>query len=102
MKGPVRCYGSCDVLGVNTSGTVLVDAFGLSIIEHRSVVTFESALFGSEFRGYLIVFPYVLVNGPDLSLPPLLGHRRLNGMVMSYTDDHMVRTFSFIDPHNNW
>ena len=90
VEGPIRCFSPDGPLYLDTTGTVLVDTFGLSVVEFRSVVTHESAMFGSGYRGYLIVFPYILVNGPDVGSFSLSGRMQLNKLLMSYTDDHMV------------
>ena len=91
---PVQCFSPIGALDLNTKGTILVDVFGLSIVEFRSVVTYESAMFGSNFRGFLIVFRYSLVNGPRLACSSYFDRMFLKsrGEVcdMDYTDAHVV------------
>ena len=66
--------------------TVLVNYRGLAVITYKSVVTYESSLFGSPFRGYLIMFQYTLYNGPvdiQLMVPNV-------PRMYDYTAKHMV------------
>ena len=52
----------------DTEGVTLVNVFGLSIISFDSVTNFSSTLFGEAYRGFLITFRYVLLNGPVSNL----------------------------------
>ena len=63
----VRCFGcnqsALEPLDYDTTGTVLVNAFGLTVISFDSVTNFAPNLFGNSYRGYLITFKYCLLNG---------------------------------------
>ena len=86
----IKCYSSASALEnlkiEEDSGMVVVNYRGLAIVTYRSVVTYESALFGSPYRGYLILFHFTLVNGPmncAVRLPRSI-------MLHDYTPEHMV------------
>ena len=74
-------------------GQILVNFRGLAIVTYQSVVTYESALFGSPFRGYLVMFRYTLRNGPLHWLPRVF----LGSEVYHYTSSHMVITYMIIE-----
>ena len=83
-----------------TDGTVLVDFCGLSVVEFRSVVTYESAMFGSNFRGYLIAFRYMLINGPYSTCSMCVDHQFLTiyatFIYLDYSDIHVVCRFILV------
>ena len=86
----IQCYSPDAPLSgplvTNDENTVLANYKGLAIISYRSTVTYESSLFSSPFRGYLIVFQYTLIDGP-LTVPlTIFTESRL----YDYTSDHMV------------
>ena len=69
-----------------SQGTVLMNYLGMAIVSYRSVTSIESSLFGSEHRGYQIVFRYTVWNGPLAHQTPLYSVPRL----FDYTDAHRV------------
>ena len=73
-------------LVVGDESTILVNYKGLAVVSYRSTVTYESQLFGSPFRGYLLLFQYTMFDGP-LNVPvPLFTTPRL----YEYTSEHMA------------
>ena len=71
---------------VGETGSVFVNIFGLSIIFYSSVVIYESPIFKSEKRGYLLLFQYTLFNGPGSSP----SHPIPRMMKFDYTKTHLV------------
>ena len=71
---------------VGETGSVFVNIFGLSIVFYSSVVIYESPIFKSEKRGYLLLFHYTLFNGPG-SYP---SHPVPRMMRFDYTKAHLV------------
>ena len=95
---PLYCY-SCNQfalhpLGLETEGEIIMDAMGMSVISFRRVVTHDSIVNGGVYRGYLITFRFLLVNGPGFCLwrrPGVLSLRSsIVPRVLKYTDRHMV------------
>ena len=88
---PITCFSSTNALeGLEMDeedGVVVVNYKGLAIVTYRSVVTYESTLFGSSYRGYLILFQFTVLDGPSASVlqlsPPV--------SLCDYTPEHMVR-----------
>ena len=93
----IQCYSPDTPLSgplvTNDASTVLANYKGLAIISYRSTVTYESSLFSSPFRGYLVVFQYTLIDGPLIvPLTIFIGPR-----LYDYTSDHMVsRNLNFL------
>ena len=96
MESPVFCRSPYAPLDepLFTDGysecTVLVNYFGMAILSYRSVTSFESELFGSAHRGYLIAFRYTVWNGPHSSFLPLYSEPCL----FDYTVAHQVNLVS--------
>ena len=65
---------------------VLVNRKGLALVSYRSTVTYESQLFGSPFRGYLLLFQYTLFDGPVVVPIPSY----TEPLLYDYTAVHMV------------
>ena len=88
---PVTCFSSANALeGLEMDeedGMVVVNYKGLAIVTYRSVVTYESTLFGSSYRGYLILFQFSVLEGPSSSVLQLSAPVSL----CNYTPKHMVR-----------
>ena len=71
---------------VGETGSVFVNTSGLSVVFYSSIIIYESAIFGSNLRGYLFLFHYTLVNGPELiSYQPVS-----RSLFYDYTRTHLV------------
>ena len=67
---PIDCFG-CNQFTLapedpETEGSVLVNIFGLTVIKFNSVMNLAPTMFGDSYRGYLITFRYILVDGPGM------------------------------------
>ena len=86
----ICCYSpEVPLYGPLVSGdeaNVLANRKGLAVITYRSTVTYESRLFGSPFRGYLILFQYIIMDGPLVVPLSMFIEPRL----YDYTSAHMV------------
>ena len=87
---PVQCYSPDLVIDEQVKKddqlNMILNYCGLAVISYRSVVTYESNLFGSPYRGYLLLFRYTILDGP-LSAPVL---PTFGVMLDFYTSKHLV------------
>ena len=86
----ICCYSpDVPLYGPLVSGdeaNVLANRKGLAVVAYRSTVTYESRLFGSPFRGYLLLFQYTILDGPLVVPLSFFIEPRL----YDYTSAHMV------------